>query len=88
MGLTVLLNSSHSDDVVSLLNMDSYVVIIHNPYDFPDIVSGSGIEVFPMNNQVSFIAVKAKFIDTIDDIRTFDSSNVGFWYLRTLILVT
>lgn len=76
MGLTVLLNSSHADDMVSLLNMDAYVVIIHNPNDFPDVVSGSAIEVFPMNNEESFIAIRAKFMDTSEQLRTFDPSYV------------
>ncbi|KAM7359471.1 sodium channel protein Nach-like [Cochliomyia hominivorax] len=74
LGLTVLLNSSHSDDFASLLNMDAYVVIIHNPNDFPDIVSGSAIEVFPMNNEESFIAIRAKFMDTSEELRAFHPS--------------
>lgn len=76
MGLTVLLNSSHADDMISLLNMDAYVVIIHNPNDFPDVVSGSAIEVFPMNNEESFIAIRAKYMDTSEQLRTFDPTYV------------
>ncbi|XP_037807499.1 pickpocket protein 28-like [Lucilia sericata] len=79
LGLTVLLNSSHSDDMVPILNMDAYVVIIHNPNDFPDIGSGSAIEVFPMNNEESFIAIRAKFMDTSEELRTFDPSYVGIF---------
>lgn len=76
MGLTVLLNSSHANDTVSLLNIDGYVVILHNPNDFPDIHSGSAIEVFPMNNEDSYISIKAKLIDTSEDLRIFEPSYV------------
>ena len=86
MGLTVLLNSSHANDTVSLLNIDGYVVILHNPNDFPDIGSGSAIEVFPMNNEDSFISIKTKFIDTSEDLRIFESSYVCR-HLNLIILV-
>ncbi|TMW52457.1 hypothetical protein DOY81_002472, partial [Sarcophaga bullata] len=36
--------------------------------------SGSAIEVFPMNNEDSFISIKAKFMDTSEDLRIFEPS--------------
>ncbi|KAL9894906.1 pickpocket 24 [Glossina fuscipes fuscipes] len=72
-GLTVILNSSQVNDVVSLLNMDAYVVIIHKASNFPDIASGEAIEVFPMHNEETFVAIKARVMNTSEKLRIFSS---------------
>uniref|UniRef100_A0A1A9UF04 Sodium channel protein Nach n=1 Tax=Glossina austeni TaxID=7395 RepID=A0A1A9UF04_GLOAU len=72
-GLTVILNSSQVNDVVSLLNMDAYVVIIHKASNFPDIASGEAIEVFPIHNEETFVAIKARVMNTSEKLRIFSS---------------
>uniref|UniRef100_A0A1B0G526 Sodium channel protein Nach n=1 Tax=Glossina morsitans morsitans TaxID=37546 RepID=A0A1B0G526_GLOMM len=72
-GLTVIVNSSQVNDVVSLLNMDAYVVIIHKASNFPDIASGEAIEVFPIHNEETFVAIKARVMNTSEKLRIFSS---------------
>uniref|UniRef100_A0A1A9ZBM3 Sodium channel protein Nach n=1 Tax=Glossina pallidipes TaxID=7398 RepID=A0A1A9ZBM3_GLOPL len=72
-GLTVIVNSSQVNDVVSLLNMNAYVVIIHKASNFPDIASGEAIEVFPIHNEETFVAIKARVMNTSEKLRIFSS---------------
>lgn len=76
-GLTVIVNSSQVNDVVSLLNMDAYVVIIHKASNFPDIASGEAIEVFPIHNEETFVAIKARVMNTSEKLRIFSSVYVN-----------
>lgn len=82
MGLVVILNTTHSDDTVSLLNMDGYAVLIHASNKFPDIASGSSLEVFPNVNEETFIALRARVMDSSEDLRTFSASHVRQTYYK------
>ncbi|XP_061394788.1 pickpocket protein 28-like [Musca vetustissima] len=75
MGLIVVLNTSHADDMASLLNMDGYAVIVHSPNRYPEISSGSSLEVFPIINEETFIGLKARVLDSSDDLRSFAASH-------------
>ncbi|XP_073817261.1 pickpocket 22 [Musca autumnalis] len=75
MGLIVVLNTSHGDDMASLLNMDGYAVLIHSPNRFPEISSGSSLEVFPNINEETFIALKARVLDSSDQLRSFAATH-------------
>ncbi|XP_058984612.1 sodium channel protein Nach isoform X2 [Musca domestica] len=75
MGLIVVMNTSHADDMANLLSMDGYAVIIHAPNRFPEISSGSSLEVFPNINEETFIALKARVLDGSDKLRSFAASH-------------
>lgn len=89
MGLIAILNTTHDDDTASLLNIDGYVVMIHAPNNFADISSGNAIEIFPMNNEETFLAIKARSMDTEEGLRTFSPhhviSNDIYGYVRTIL---
>ncbi|CAD6993459.1 unnamed protein product [Ceratitis capitata] len=71
MGLTVVLNTSHKDDFVSVLKVDGYIVIVHNPEVFADTTSGESRELFLTYGEESFLALHALLVFTDPSLSSF-----------------
>lgn len=79
MGLTVTLNTSQRDNFSPILNIYGSMVIIHGPGEFADISSGGCRVVFPAYGEESFIALRARIIDTVEDLRAFSPKTVSIY---------
>nr|XP_014090434.2 sodium channel protein Nach-like [Bactrocera oleae] len=71
LGLTVVLNTSHTDDFMSILNIDGYIVIVHDSDIFADTTSGEAHELFIADGEESFMALRALLVYTEPSLSSF-----------------
>ncbi|XP_054087397.1 pickpocket protein 19 [Zeugodacus cucurbitae] len=71
LGLTVVLNTSHNDDFMSILKIDGYIVIVHDSDIFPDTTSGEAHELFLTYGEESFMALRALLVYTEPSLSSF-----------------
>ncbi|XP_018786778.1 PREDICTED: sodium channel protein Nach [Bactrocera latifrons] len=71
LGLTVVLNTSHKDDFMSLMNIDGYIVIVHDSDIFADTTSGESHELFITYGEESFLALNALLVYTEPNLSSF-----------------
>ncbi|KAH8311971.1 hypothetical protein KR044_008825 [Drosophila immigrans] len=70
-GLTVVVNASHDDYLVPILNTNGYIVIVHDANNFPSIASSNSLEMFPGQREESFLKIFPRVIDTDKSLHSF-----------------
>lgn len=78
LGLTVVLNSSHSDYFAPILNTNGYIVLIHNADDYATVSSSNTLEMFPGQGEDTYLQIYARVVDTDDSLKSFSPFGVGF----------
>ncbi|KAH8335649.1 hypothetical protein KR074_007695 [Drosophila pseudoananassae] len=71
LGLTVVLNSSHSDYFAPILNTNGYIVLIHNADDYATVSSSNTLEMFPGQGEDTYLQIYARVVDTDDSLKSF-----------------
>ncbi|XP_044574246.1 sodium channel protein Nach [Drosophila ananassae] len=71
LGLTVVLNSSHSDYFSPILNTNGYIVLIHNADDYATVSSSNTLEMFPGQGEDTYLQIYARVVDTDDSLKSF-----------------
>lgn len=75
--MTVVLNTSHTDDFMSILNIDGYIVIVHDSDIFADTTSGEAHELFIADGEESFMALRALLVYTEPSLSSFRPHTVS-----------
>ncbi|XP_016998945.2 sodium channel protein Nach [Drosophila takahashii] len=71
LGLTVVLNDSHSDYFAPILNTNGYIVMIHSAENYPSVSSSNVLEMFPGQGEDSYLSIYARVVDTDDSLKSF-----------------
>ncbi|KAH8288626.1 hypothetical protein KR054_006750 [Drosophila jambulina] len=71
LGLTVVLNSSHSDYFAPILNTNGYIVLVHNAENYASVSSSNALEMFPGQGEDSYLQVYARVVDTDNSLKSF-----------------
>ncbi|BFF93018.1 sodium channel protein Nach [Drosophila madeirensis] len=71
LGLTVVLNSSHSDHFAPILKTDGYIVLIHSADNYASVTSSNALEMFPGQREETSLQIHARVVNTDDSLRSF-----------------
>lgn len=75
MGLIVLLNGSTDDTFLHIKIRNGFAVIIHNPYDYPQPISGNVMEVSASRGRETFVRVDGSTLRTERSIINYPTTD-------------
>ncbi|XP_067624580.1 uncharacterized protein ppk24 [Eurosta solidaginis] len=78
LGLKVVLNTSHKDEFMSILNIDGYIVIVHDSDTYPDPSSVESQELYLSSGEGSSVLLRAFLISTEPSLRSFSPQTDEF----------
>ncbi|KAH8383589.1 hypothetical protein KR009_009458 [Drosophila setifemur] len=71
LGLKVVLNASRSDNFAPILKTNGYIVLVHNAENYPTVSSSNVLEMFPGQEEDSYLQIYARVVDTDDSLKSF-----------------
>ncbi|XP_067614658.1 band 4.1-like protein 4 isoform X2 [Eurosta solidaginis] len=86
-GLKVVLNTSHKDEFMSILNIDGYIVIVHDSDTYPDPSSVESQELYLSSGEGSSVLLRAFLISTEPSLRSFSSQTVSTNFMLSNIFI-
>lgn len=79
-GLQLILNQSEEDYYYPLLNQHGHTVLVFQPHDFPDMVSGSMEQRFSSPNENTMLELFTKTLDATESLRWFSPEIRGCFF--------